>query len=637
MAQPYLRGTRWYLKYKDASGRWQDRVCDARTKGQAVELLREIQVAEDRARNGLDKRPPRDGGGTVDAMVTWWVDKFLSKRASYSQCIGTIRKHIIGSPLGARRLVDVTPGNVEAFLEGKSADFSTETVNHLRGYLGRAFNMALRTQRFFGTNPVTSVPKRKVPRRLPDYLRPEEIVPVLANVPDRWRCLFAAALYTGMRKGELLGLRKEDVDLEARLITIRRSHDRDTTKGGHADAVPIAAELAPYLEVAIAASRTELVFPGRDGGLLSRRVQLEQVLRRALRRANILTGWRHTCRRKDCGYVVLAPDDEIRRCPRCKMKLWPVGQVRPIRFHHIRHTTASLLMMAGADLPAVQRIMRHTDPRITTEFYGHLAPGYLRGAIDRLAFEPKAPEPATQEVGAAATVGADGAAVEAIASVARGPLSLALSPADRGEGIGAGGPPPRARPLALAAPVLQDSDSPDDEPPRGPRKPGRLRAISRSGREDSNLRHSAPKADALPGCATPRKRRHILHGPARRAAQNRRQASSGVFTLLESRPAGRPGRSRPAGRAARRCGSDCAARPDPARRCGSCRPGRRRCCARAQGSDHPRARCRRATGARGCPRRCLATAASRSADSRSDQRVARWSHHRENQITCEGR
>ena len=70
MAQPYRRGNRWYLKYKDASGRWHDRVCDARTKGDAVELLREIQVAEDRARNGVDKRPPRDGGGTVDAMVT---------------------------------------------------------------------------------------------------------------------------------------------------------------------------------------------------------------------------------------------------------------------------------------------------------------------------------------------------------------------------------------------------------------------------------------------------------------------------------------------------------------------------------------------------------------------------------------
>jgi hypothetical protein len=43
MAQPYLRGKRWYLKYKDANGRWQHKVCDARTKTQGVELLREIQ------------------------------------------------------------------------------------------------------------------------------------------------------------------------------------------------------------------------------------------------------------------------------------------------------------------------------------------------------------------------------------------------------------------------------------------------------------------------------------------------------------------------------------------------------------------------------------------------------------------
>ena len=95
---------------------------------------------------------------------------------------------------------------------------------------------------------------------------------MLANVPDRWRCLFAAALYTGMRKGELLGLRKEDVDLGARLITIRRSHDRDTTKGGHADAVPIAAELAPYLEVAMAASKigARVPRPGRSPALAPR-------------------------------------------------------------------------------------------------------------------------------------------------------------------------------------------------------------------------------------------------------------------------------------------------------------------------------------------------------------------------------
>jgi hypothetical protein len=70
------------------------------------------------------------------------------------------------------------------------------------------------------------------------------------------------------------------------------------------------------------------------------------------------------------------------------MKLWPKAKLRAIRFHDLRHTTASLLMMSGANPAAVQRILRHADPRITTEVYGHLAPNYLRAEVDRLRFFP---------------------------------------------------------------------------------------------------------------------------------------------------------------------------------------------------------------------------------------------------------
>jgi integrase len=49
-----------------------------------------------------------------------------------------------------------------------------------------------------------------------------------------------------------------------------------------------------------------------------------------------------------------------------------------IRFHDLRHTTGSLLMMAGVNPATVQRILRHHDPRITTEIYGHLEPDYAR-------------------------------------------------------------------------------------------------------------------------------------------------------------------------------------------------------------------------------------------------------------------
>src|SRR6267143_1709936 len=79
----------------------------------------------------------------------------------------------------------------------------------------------------------------------------DEVPLLLAAVPDPWRAVSATAVYTGLRKGELFGLRKTDVDLANRTITICRSYDRETTKGGHADAIPIAEALVPFLEEAI--------------------------------------------------------------------------------------------------------------------------------------------------------------------------------------------------------------------------------------------------------------------------------------------------------------------------------------------------------------------------------------------------
>jgi len=154
--------------------------------------------------------------------------------------------------------------------------------------------------------------------------------------------------------------------------------------------VPINDELVPYLKKAITASPSELVFPNDDGTMLPKHTALEEVLRRAMRRAGLVTGWVHKCRRQGCGHQEAAPDANPRWCPgECKFKLFPVGQVRNIRFHHLRHSTASLTLMKGADLAPVQRIMRHQDPRITTEVYGHLQTAYLKTQIERLSFGPE--------------------------------------------------------------------------------------------------------------------------------------------------------------------------------------------------------------------------------------------------------
>jgi len=89
----------------------------------------------------------------------------------------------------------------------------------------------------------------------------------------------------------------------------------------------------------------------------------------------VVEGYRHVCRRKGCGHIEPAQDETQRRCPNDGRKLWVKPVVRPIRFHDLRHSTASLLMMNGANPASVQRILRHSDPKLTTEVYGQLAFG----------------------------------------------------------------------------------------------------------------------------------------------------------------------------------------------------------------------------------------------------------------------
>lgn len=395
MSTAYQKRGVWYLSVKDGSGRWVHRRTSAKSKSEAHRLLAELDVKFERQRLGLEMLPTTDGGGTVAELLTWWLD-FTADAPSHSRNVSAVKRHLLASELAPVSLAALKPEHVEAFLASKGRkggedELGPQSLNHLRGFLVRAFNAARRVGRWAGANPASSVHKRRVPKRPHDYLRPEEVPPVLAMAPPQWRCLLATAIYTGMRKGELLGLRKVDVDLKARLITVGRSHSRDTTKGGHADTLPIAAEAVPWLEAAMKASPSELVFSRADGARHPEGVKLVGILRRAMGRAGIATGWRHVCRRKGCRHVETVPDKGPRRCPEHGMKLWPKPIVRPIRFHDTRHTTGSLLTMAGANPRAVQKLLRHSDSRMT-EIYAHLAPEYLRAEVDRLAFGVNPPE-----------------------------------------------------------------------------------------------------------------------------------------------------------------------------------------------------------------------------------------------------
>ena len=192
------------------------------------------------------------------------------------------------------------------------------------------------------------------------YLTVEEIAQLLGcdAIPLRTRLIYQVAIYTGLRKGELWGLRWGDVELEGDRpqITVARSY-AGPTKGGRVARVPLLVPAQVALrrtrELATDAGPRALVFPNRDGRMRTR---------------SDSAGWRRHHRgggRVDPGWPARA------------------GIARRVRFHDLRHTCASHLVMGSWGRPwalvEVRDFLRHRQVAVT-ERYAHLAPGALHAA-----------------------------------------------------------------------------------------------------------------------------------------------------------------------------------------------------------------------------------------------------------------
>jgi integrase len=295
---------------------------------------------------------------TVGGLLRWWLDTYVAGKTWAKKEENRFRLYFAGSELAALPVAGLTAGELEVFLqEWAQKGRAPASVNKLRAMVRTSWNRARKAGKVTGTNPAADVDARKVPKRAPAFLESHEVPRVLAQLSTSDRPLVATALYAGLRKGELYGLRKTDVDLGRRQIMVRRSYDHETTKAGREEAVPIASALVPHLEAAFASTPGELLFPKRDGSMRTDGDALGERLRRALGRAGVVTGYRHSCRRCQRNghpHVEQHPDCARRYCPRCKA-LWAKPLPRPFRLHDTRHTTATLLVAAGVDLYAVAR------------------------------------------------------------------------------------------------------------------------------------------------------------------------------------------------------------------------------------------------------------------------------------------
>lgn len=199
-----------------------------------------------------------------------------------------------------------------------------------------------RAKGIVGVDPTDGLelPEKSSRQRIPPS--PGDAARLLAVVPDLDRPVWATAMLAGTRRGELLGLDWEHVDLKAGVLHVKRSYDptsgtfgRPKSKHG-VRGIPITAALAPYLrEHALRSGRRSGLVFGATGErtLDSRRLQL----------------------RADAA--------------------WEAAGLERVTLHGCRHLYASMSIAAGVNAHALCRYMGHSSIAVTFDLYGHLFPG----------------------------------------------------------------------------------------------------------------------------------------------------------------------------------------------------------------------------------------------------------------------
>ncbi len=328
----------------------------AATKEQALRLERDIRTKLDRG----ELRP-----ATKAPLFSEWAKEFLDVYVSANNKPSeqAAKKTIVETHLvpffGDMRIDQIGRRTIETYkakqlktVTRSGEPTSPKTINNRLTVLRRMLSLAHEYEM------IPAVPKvkwLKVPQAKFRFFSFEEAELVLDKAEPEWRPMLLVAMRTGLRRGELLALRWEDVDLTHGRIVVNRSvwkGQEGTPKGGRSREVPLSSEAKEALRSLPSRFAKGYVFG--DGKTRLTHGEVKHPLWRACVAAGLpKAGW-HVC----------------------------------------RHTFASHLVMRGVPLKAVQELMGHADIQ-TTMRYAHLSPDVRTDAVAQLDRRPAPRKEAT--------------------------------------------------------------------------------------------------------------------------------------------------------------------------------------------------------------------------------------------------
>jgi len=394
-SKPKRRGNREGSITQRADDRWQGRVSlgDGRRKAVYGRTREEVaaRVAELLVEVNTGATVP-SGKLTVEAWFLTWLDgvKATVKPRTWQRYRQLLTAHAIPA-LGRLSLTRLNPERLERLYREKvEKGLSPRTVHHLHVVIGTALEKALKRCKV-AQNAARLADPPRVGKFKPHPLTPDECKALLeAAAGDRFEALYYLAIYSGGRLGELLGLSWARVDLDGGSIEISGTLQRhpgegyaieDTKTERSARTIRLAPaalealqhhrvrQLAERLKVGNAWARSELVFTTEIGTP----VEASNLRRRSFWPILAKIG---------LAKEIVTREVQRRRGKDVKVKRTTLKPL--VRFHDLRHSTATMLLKDGEPISIVSALLGHARTSTTTDIYGHVLEELTGSAAGRM-------------------------------------------------------------------------------------------------------------------------------------------------------------------------------------------------------------------------------------------------------------
>jgi integrase len=333
------------------------------------EVQEKLKVALREQQQGTLVTTPKQ---TLAQFLTDWLEnsqKQSVRPRTYERYEELVRLHIV-PVLGRCELQKLSAQHLQTFYAKKAGEgLSATTINHFHNVLHKALDTAVKWN-LVARNvcDLVSPPRRKQYEVQPLTL--EQVHKLLAVLEGHYmEALFKLALATGLRRGELMGLKWQDINFDTGVLQVRRILSRVPTKmpgKGYVEAEPKTQKSRRSIVIAPFALEALKLHRERQRGV----------------KLKVGSAW------QDHDYVFctsigthLNPTRDM--LGQLKSLLKKAG-LPDIRFHDLRHSAATLLLSVGVHPKVVQEILGHSQIGITLDVYSHVLPSMQQDAINRL-------------------------------------------------------------------------------------------------------------------------------------------------------------------------------------------------------------------------------------------------------------